>query len=50
MPPAVCHQWGVDPVAVTQQFHHTKEIQESAYKQGLRNTVNEMQAHILGRD
>ena len=38
----------VDQAAVRQAFHCRKETQEKSYKYGLKNTVNVLQAKILG--
>jgi hypothetical protein len=46
--PDLLQQWGVDPVAIPQQFHQSKLVQDGSYKNGLRNAVNPLQAHILG--
>jgi hypothetical protein len=45
--PDRCEKFGVDKMAVAQQFHHSSEIQDKCYKSGMRNTLNKLQAHIL---
>ncbi|CAE8597685.1 unnamed protein product [Polarella glacialis] len=43
-----CWDWGVNPDAAYQHFHHSREIHETVYRQGLRNSMNDMQAWYLG--
>ena len=40
--------WGLQPEAIAQQLHHSVQVDEAVYKQGLRNTCNEMQAWLYG--
>ncbi|CAJ1393634.1 unnamed protein product, partial [Effrenium voratum] len=39
---------GVEKVAVSQQFHHSVEVSDKDYRWGMRNSVNKLQATILG--
>lgn len=45
--PKKLRDWDIDPVAVSQAFGHSKEVEEGSYKYGLKNTVNALQAHVL---
>ena len=38
--PKKLREWDIDPVAVSQAFGHSKEVEEGSYKYGLKNTVN----------
>jgi hypothetical protein len=40
-------KWGVDEVAVYQQFHHSGRIHKENYLRGRRNEVNGLQSFIL---
>ena len=40
-------EWGVEAVAVHQTLHHSAKVHDDIYRQGLRNTVNDMQAHLF---
>ena len=46
--PKKLRDWDIDPVAVSQAFGHSKEVEEGSYRYGLKNTVNALQAHVLG--
>ena len=44
----VARDWGIPKEAVYQQFHHSEQVHGECYLRGLRNQVNELQAHLLG--
>jgi len=41
-------QFGVSEVALAQNEHHSVHVRQQTYRRGSRNTVNEMQGHVLG--
>ena len=48
--PQRLQQHNIEPIAVSQSFHHSQEVQEGSYKYGLKNTINRLQCEIFGKN